>query len=71
MRVWVPTDQVADALAGLPGVTVNIVNPDVFITPHVAGSTPASSQSALTFVRDQVQRFHNGQQLLNVITGEY
>jgi hypothetical protein len=21
--------------------------------------------------RDQVQRFHNGQQLLNVITGEY
>jgi len=45
--------------------------PNVFITPHVAGSTPASLRSALTFVRDQVRRFHGGQQLLNVITGEY
>ena len=28
MRIWVPTAQVADALAGLPGVTVEIVNAD-------------------------------------------
>lgn len=45
--------------------------PNVFITPHVAGSTPVSGRSALELVRDQVQRFSDGQQLLNVITGEY
>jgi phosphoglycerate dehydrogenase-like enzyme len=45
--------------------------PNVFITPHVAGSTPVSGRSALKFVRDQVQRFSDGRQLLNVITGEY
>ncbi len=44
---------------------------EVFITPHVAGSTPVSGRSALKFVRDQVQRFRDGQQLMNVITGEY
>jgi phosphoglycerate dehydrogenase-like enzyme len=43
----------------------------VFITPHVAGSTPVSGRSALKFVRDQVQRFSDGQQLINVIAGEY
>ena len=45
--------------------------PNVFITPHVAGSTPASERSALKFVREQVQRFGDGQPLLNVIAGEY
>jgi len=45
--------------------------PNVLITPHVAGSTPVSGRSALTFVRDQVERFCQGKPLLNVITGEY
>jgi phosphoglycerate dehydrogenase-like enzyme len=45
--------------------------PNVFITPHVAGSTPVSLESALKFVREQVERFGRGQPLLNVITGEY
>lgn len=45
--------------------------PNVFITPHVAGSTPVSMRSAVKFVRDQVQRFRDGQPLLNVITAEY
>jgi len=39
--------------------------------PHVAGSTPVSMRSAVKFVRDQVQRFRDGQPLLNVITAEY
>ena len=45
--------------------------PNVFITPHVAGSTPVSGRAALDFARAQVQRFCAGQPLLNVITGEY
>jgi len=45
--------------------------PNVFITPHVAGSTPVSMRSAVKFVRDQMQRFSDGQSLLNVVTAEY
>jgi len=45
--------------------------PNLFITPHVAGSTPVSARSAAVFVRDQVQRFRDGEPLRNVITGEY
>jgi phosphoglycerate dehydrogenase-like enzyme len=45
--------------------------PNVFITPHVAGSTPASGRPGLEFVRAQAQRFRDGEPLLNVITGEY
>jgi phosphoglycerate dehydrogenase-like enzyme len=45
--------------------------PSVFITPHVAGSTPVSARAALDFARAQLQRFCSGQPLLNVITGEY
>ncbi len=28
MRIWVPTEEVADALVGLPGLMVELVNPD-------------------------------------------
>jgi phosphoglycerate dehydrogenase-like enzyme len=45
--------------------------PNVFITPHVAGSTPASGKPGLAFVRAQAERFRDGEPLLNVITGEY
>jgi phosphoglycerate dehydrogenase-like enzyme len=45
--------------------------PNAFITPHVAASTPASSSAALALVREQVSRFLSGQQLVNVITGDY
>ena len=45
--------------------------PNLFITPHVAGSTPASGKPGLEFVRAQAERFRDGEPLLNVITGEY
>jgi phosphoglycerate dehydrogenase-like enzyme len=45
--------------------------PGVLITPHVAASTPVSSARALAFVRAQAGRYLAGQQLLNVIEGDY
>ncbi len=45
--------------------------PNVFITPHVAASTPASGAAMLDFLRQQVQRFITGAPLANVITGAY
>jgi phosphoglycerate dehydrogenase-like enzyme len=45
--------------------------PNVFITPHVAGSTPASALGAIRFVREQAERFLDGKPLANVITGAY
>jgi phosphoglycerate dehydrogenase-like enzyme len=45
--------------------------PNVFITPHVAGSTPASGKPALELIRAQLERFVAGEPLVNVIVGEY
>jgi phosphoglycerate dehydrogenase-like enzyme len=45
--------------------------PNVFITPHIAGSAPASVRSSLALIRAQVERFCAGEPLLNMITGEY
>jgi phosphoglycerate dehydrogenase-like enzyme len=45
--------------------------PNVFITPHVAASTPASTIAMLDFLRQQVHRFQSGTPLVNVITGDY
>jgi phosphoglycerate dehydrogenase-like enzyme len=45
--------------------------PNVFITPHVAASTPYSWMSAQHFVREQAERYLTGQPLENVITGDY
>jgi phosphoglycerate dehydrogenase-like enzyme len=45
--------------------------PNVLITPHVAGSTPASSMAGVRIVREQAERFRDGQPLANVITGDY
>jgi len=45
--------------------------PNVLITPHVAASTPVSIERALAFVRAQAQRFLNGEQLRNVVSGAY
>jgi len=44
---------------------------NAFITPHVAGSTPASAMGAARFVREQAERFLDGKPLANVITGDY
>ncbi|GII92618.1 2-hydroxyacid dehydrogenase [Sinosporangium siamense] len=45
--------------------------PGVFITPHVAGSTPASMRRTLRLMRSQLLRYLAGEPLNNVITGAY
>ncbi|MFG3440208.1 2-hydroxyacid dehydrogenase [Nonomuraea sp. NPDC047897] len=45
--------------------------PGVFITPHVAGSTPASVRRTLRLVRSQLLRHLAGEPLKNVITDAY
>jgi phosphoglycerate dehydrogenase-like enzyme len=45
--------------------------PNLFITPHVAASTPVSARAALDLVRDQARRFLNGERLANVVSGDY
>ncbi|GIH70644.1 2-hydroxyacid dehydrogenase [Sphaerimonospora thailandensis] len=45
--------------------------PGVFITPHVAGSTPASARRTRKLVREQIIRYLTGRPLANVITGQY
>jgi phosphoglycerate dehydrogenase-like enzyme len=45
--------------------------PNVFITPHVAASTPVSARGAIDLVRAQAARFLNGDPLANVVSGSY
>ena len=43
--------------------------PDVLITPHVAGDTPAAGERLLSLVREQLRRYAAGEPLLNVVDG--
>jgi len=45
--------------------------PHVLITPHVGGATPAMWPRAYRLVREQLERFARGEDLANVMTGEY
>jgi phosphoglycerate dehydrogenase-like enzyme len=45
--------------------------PQVLITPHVGGATPAMWPRAYRLVREQLGRFAAGEPLANVMTGEY
>ena len=45
--------------------------PGVFITPHVAASTPVSRQRAAQLVREQAEAYARGGPLQNVISGAY
>lgn len=45
--------------------------PNVFITPHVAASSPAMMPRAIAFAREQVERYLAGQPLRNIVTGAY
>lgn len=45
--------------------------PHLLITPHVAGSTPASTRRALVYVEAQLRRLHDGRPLTNIISGGY
>ncbi len=45
--------------------------PHLLLTPHVGGSTPAMWPRAYRLVREQLARFAAGEDLANVMTGEY
>src|SRR3954447_2126573 len=45
--------------------------PHLLITPHVGGATPAMWPRAYRLVREQLERFAAGEELVNVMTGEY
>ena len=45
--------------------------PNLLITPHVGGATPAMWPRAYRLVREQLERFAAGEKLANVMTGEY
>jgi phosphoglycerate dehydrogenase-like enzyme len=45
--------------------------PNLLITPHVGGGTPAMWPRAYRLVREQLERFAAGTELANVMTGEY
>jgi phosphoglycerate dehydrogenase-like enzyme len=45
--------------------------PNVLITPHVGGATPAMWPRAYRLVRQQLERFAAGEPVENVMTGEY
>ncbi len=45
--------------------------PGLLITPHVGGATPAMWPRAYRLVRAQLERFAAGEELANVMTGEY
>lgn len=45
--------------------------PNVFITPHVAASSPAMMPRAIAFVVQQVERYLAGQPLNNIVVGAY
>ena len=45
--------------------------PGVFITPHVAASTPVSQERMVRLAREQAEAYLRGDPLRNVITGTY
>jgi phosphoglycerate dehydrogenase-like enzyme len=45
--------------------------PGVFITPHVAASTPVSQRRVVQLVREQAEAYLRGDPLRNVISGTY
>ncbi|HET9103702.1 MAG TPA: 2-hydroxyacid dehydrogenase [Solirubrobacteraceae bacterium] len=45
--------------------------PGVLITPHVAGNVPGFPHRALRLVRDQLERWRDGEPLANVVSGSY
>jgi phosphoglycerate dehydrogenase-like enzyme len=45
--------------------------PNVLITPHVGGATPAMWPRAYRLVREQLERFAAGEPVENVMSGEY
>jgi phosphoglycerate dehydrogenase-like enzyme len=80
----VTDDLVAELSSGRLAAAMDVSDPEplppchplwtlanVFITPHVAASTPYSMRAANRLVRAQAERYLAGEPLANVITGEY
>jgi phosphoglycerate dehydrogenase-like enzyme len=45
--------------------------PNLLLTPHVGGAVPGLARRVARLVADQLVRFEAGQQLINVVEGEY
>ena len=45
--------------------------PNLLITPHIAGSSPMSMDRAVSFAAKQVGRYMRGEELKNIVTGNY
>ena len=45
--------------------------PNLLLVPHVGGNSTAMEPRAFRLVREQLHRFAAGEQLANVMTGEY
>jgi len=45
--------------------------PNLLITPHIAGSSPMSMDRAVSFAAEQVGRYMRGEELKNIVTGNY
>ena len=45
--------------------------PNLFLTPHVAGGSPRFLERAFTLAGQQIERFKNGEPLVNVVTEGY
>jgi phosphoglycerate dehydrogenase-like enzyme len=81
----VVTDDLVDALhAGRVRAALDVTDPEplpeghrlwsapnLLLTPHVGGATPAMWPRAYRLVREQLERFAKGEDLANVMTGEY
>jgi phosphoglycerate dehydrogenase-like enzyme len=80
----VTDDLVAEVSSGRLAAALDVTDPEplpaghplwglenVLITPHVGASTPYSGQTAVSFVRQQAERYLAGEQLANVIIGDY
>ena len=68
-RIWAALD-VTDP-EPLPADHPLWSTPHVLVTPHVGGATPAMWPRAYTLVREQLERFASGEDVVNVMTGEY
>jgi phosphoglycerate dehydrogenase-like enzyme len=45
--------------------------PNLLITPHVAGSSPASMERVIGFAAEQAARYLRGEELKNIVSGSY
>lgn len=45
--------------------------PNLLITPHIAGSSPRSMERAICFAAEQVGRYLRGEELKNIVAGNY